>query len=110
MTDQPAATEADLIAARVLEVPGVAGLHGGAFGEVATYLPGRRVLGVRLTDPGCAVHIVVGYPHNVVDVADAVHDVVAPLAAGPVVVTVEDVAPANHPTPAAAGDPEGTSR
>ncbi|MFD4183444.1 hypothetical protein ACFWPB_20405, partial [Rhodococcus sp. NPDC058514] len=47
----PAAQEtepADLIADAVLAVPGVAGLHGGMFGEVATYLPGRRVLGVAL--------------------------------------------------------------
>ncbi len=100
--------DADLIAARVLGVPGVAGLHGGEFGEVATYLPGRRVLGVRLTDPGCAVHIVVAYPNNVVDVADAVHHAVAPLIAGPVTVTVEDVADSTAAAPA--DTLEGTSR
>ncbi|EME21169.1 Asp23/Gls24 family envelope stress response protein [Rhodococcus triatomae] len=112
MSDQPGTsdTEADLIAARVLAVPGVAGLHGGTFGEVATYLPGRRVLGIRLTDPGCAIHIVVAYPHNVVDVADAVHHAVTPLAGGPVIVTVEDVSDAGNSIPAAAGDLEGTSR
>lgn len=39
-------TPADRVAEAVLAVPGVAGLNGGAFGEVATYLPGRRVVGV----------------------------------------------------------------
>ena len=41
---------ADSIAAAVLAVPGVAALHPGMFGEVGTYLPGRRVTGVRITD------------------------------------------------------------
>lgn len=82
---------AETVAARVLTVPGVAALHGGMFGEVATYLPGRRLLGVSLTGSGCAVHIVVAYPHNVVDVAERVHRAVTPLVDGPVTVTVEDV-------------------
>ena len=44
--------------AAVLSVPDVHDLHGGAFGEVATYLPGRRVPGVRLTDDGVELHVV----------------------------------------------------
>ena len=56
------ANAADLVADAALSVPGVVGLHRGAFGEVATYLPGRRVEGVRLTDQLCAVHIVVSRP------------------------------------------------
>jgi hypothetical protein len=39
---------ADAVAAAVLAHPGVVRLSGGAFGTVASYLPGRRVLGVRL--------------------------------------------------------------
>ena len=35
----------ETVAAAVLAVPGVAGLHGGAFGDVATYLPGARIAG-----------------------------------------------------------------
>ena len=38
------------VAAAVLSVPGVHDLHGGVLGEVATYLPGRRVNGIRLLD------------------------------------------------------------
>ncbi|MFD4264555.1 hypothetical protein [Rhodococcus sp. NPDC058481] len=80
-----------MIADAVLAVPGVAGLHGGMFGEVATYLPGRRVLGVALGDDSCAVHISVRYPANVVETAERVRASLAPLVAGPVDVTVEDV-------------------
>ena len=41
---------ADVVAAAVRSVPGVAGLHAGMFGEVGTYLPGRRVAGIRIVD------------------------------------------------------------
>ncbi|MFC9787184.1 hypothetical protein [Rhodococcus sp. NPDC127528] len=93
MTDgsQQDTEAADRIAALVLAVPGVADLHGGMFGEVATYLPGRRLLGVALTEESCAVHITVTYPANVVDVAEAVRRAVTPAVAVPVNVTVEDV-------------------
>lgn len=84
--------DADRIAARVLTVPGVAGLHGGRFGEVATYLPGRRVLGVALTEATCAIHLVVAYPNNVCDVAHAVRVAITTLVSVPVTITVEDVA------------------
>jgi hypothetical protein len=40
--------QADTIAAAVLAHPSVARLDGGALGVVATHLPGRRVVGVRL--------------------------------------------------------------
>ena len=36
------------IAARLLEHPDVAELHGGPYGTTATYLAGRRVVGVRV--------------------------------------------------------------
>lgn len=46
MAQEPELAEA--VAAAVLAHPGVVRLSGGAFGTVATYLPGRRLLGVRL--------------------------------------------------------------
>ncbi|MFZ2511658.1 MAG: hypothetical protein WAW85_11310, partial [Gordonia sp. (in: high G+C Gram-positive bacteria)] len=46
------------IAAAVAAVPGVTALSGGAFGTVATYLPGRRVLGVARRDAGWEVVVV----------------------------------------------------
>ncbi|SDU76857.1 Asp23/Gls24 family envelope stress response protein [Jiangella alkaliphila] len=85
---------ADDVAAAVLGVPGVAGLHAGLFGEVATYLPGRRVRGVRVgpEDDAVAVHVVVEWDAPVPATVDAIRTAVAGLVAGTVHVTVEDVA------------------
>ncbi|GAB3684027.1 hypothetical protein [Saccharopolyspora tripterygii] len=47
----------DRVAAAVLEHPAVAGLHGGNFGDITTYLPGRRVAGVRLADADAAATV-----------------------------------------------------
>jgi hypothetical protein len=38
--------DVDAVAAAVRDCTGVSGLHGGQYGEVATYLPGRVVQGV----------------------------------------------------------------
>ncbi|MGP4058723.1 hypothetical protein ACTWP6_28510 [Mycobacterium sp. 4D054] len=100
MTEGYAATPApqepaDLLAAAVLAVPGVAALHPGMFGEVGTYLPGRRVAGIRITDNVVDVHIVVVFGVAVRDTAAAVRATVSALHPGAEVnVTVEDVAPA----------------
>lgn len=91
---------ADTIAGAVLRVPGVAGLHTGRFGEVATYLPGRRVGGVRLAPGVVEVHVTVTYGAPVLDTADLVHAAVAPLVDHPVEVTVEDIlGPGAEPAP-----------
>ena len=60
--DQPGGTgaarePADVVAAAVRAVPGVADLHAGMFGEVGTYLPGRRVSGVRLGEADTDIHV-----------------------------------------------------
>jgi len=81
------------VAAAVLTVPGVIGLHGGMFGETATYLPGRRVPGVRLTEDVTDIHLSVVYGASVAT-AQQVRTAVAALVTGPVNVTVEDVTPA----------------
>ena len=86
---------ADRLAAAVLAVPGVAALHPGMFGEVGTYLAGRRVAGIRVTDTDVDVHIVVLFGVAVRDTAAAVRATVAALHPGAAVnVTVEDVATA----------------
>jgi uncharacterized alkaline shock family protein YloU len=82
---------AEVIAAAVIAVAGVAELHGGMFGEAATYLPGRRVAGIRLNDSDTEVHVSLLFGFPVRSTADAVRDAVAPLVSGPVHVTVEDV-------------------
>lgn len=85
----PADTVADLVRA----VPGVAALHPGMFGEVATLLPGRRVIGVRLTDDAIAVHVVLTPDVPVRETAAQVRAAVAAVHPGVAVdVTVEDLA------------------
>ena len=81
----------DSIAALVSTIEGVAGLHAGMFGEAATYLPGRRVAGIRLAEYGTEVHVSLLYGHPLRPTAEAVRDAVAELTSGPVHVTVEDV-------------------
>lgn len=83
---------ADLVADTAMSVPGVTDLHAGAFGEVATYLPGRRVAGVRLAAHLTEVHVVVAMGMPVLEVAEAVRGAVQLLVPTPVDVFVEDVA------------------
>lgn len=83
---------ADRVAASVLAVPGVHDLHGGVLGEVATYLPGRRVNGVRLREDETHVHLVLSWDAPVAITTAAVRAQVAALVPGTVHVTVEDVA------------------
>ena len=82
--------------AAVLAVPGVHDLHGGVIGEVATYLPGRRVSGIRLREAGSdtssEVHVVLDWDSPVLPTADAVRSRLEGLVPGPVHVVVEDVA------------------
>jgi hypothetical protein len=86
---------AEAVAAAVLAHPGVARLSGGPFGTIASYLPGRRVVGVRLpledTDPvEIAVVARMGMPLPLLadELGAAVVAVVGPVA---VDVTVADV-------------------
>ena len=91
---EPEPVTADLVAAAVLAVPGVVRLHPGRFGEVGTYLPGRRVAGIRLTDAVAEVHVVLEVGEPVQAVAQQVHAVVAAVVDVPVRVVVDDLAPA----------------
>ncbi|KZM34851.1 Asp23/Gls24 family envelope stress response protein [Oerskovia enterophila] len=84
---------ADRVVAAVLAVPGVVRLHAGAFGEVATYLPGRAVTGVRLRPDEAEVHLVVSAGRPIPEVAGNVHEAVRALVSEPVHVFVEDVEP-----------------
>lgn len=83
---------ADAIAAAAASCPAVASLSGGGLLRVATYLPGRRVDGVRI-EPGrvlVAVVAVQGIP--IIAIADQVRRAVGPLVGKqPVDVHVADV-------------------
>lgn len=79
------------IAAAALAVPGVRGMHPGKFGEVATYVPGERVSGVRIGVGGGEVHIVTDLTRNLTSVAEEVRAAAETLAGVPFDVTVEDI-------------------
>ena len=81
----------DTIAAAVTAVDGVAGLHGGMFGEVGTYLPGRRVAGITTRSDVTEVHVTLDFGSDIRSVADQVRHVVSSIVEGPVNVVVEDV-------------------
>lgn len=86
-----AGSSADAIASAALGVPGVSALHGGSFGEVGTYLPGRRVKGVRTGPDLTEVHVVVNMGAPVLETAALIRAVVAPIVTTPVDVYVEDL-------------------
>ncbi len=82
----------DAVAAAALSCPGVASMSGGAVGEVATYLPGRRVVGVRVGGGEVEVHIVARWGRPLTEVADAVRQAVGAVTGGmPSSVFVEDI-------------------
>ncbi len=99
----PPEPDPDAIAAAVLACPQVAGLSGGLIGEVATYLPGRRVTGVRLAPSAVEVSVIANFGPTVTEIADAVRAAVRGVAGpGVVDVVIADLAvaaatPDEHP-------------
>ncbi|TCN54038.1 hypothetical protein EV641_10559 [Rhodococcus sp. SMB37] len=94
-TDRTPADLVDDVASTVLSISGIAGLHGGEFGEIATYLPGRRVAGIRLGGPaGCEIHVIALYPADLPALGEAVRRYVEPIVDGPVRVVFQDI---RHP-------------
>lgn len=101
MTDHPPApgvatqtddgTLADAVVAAVTAVPGVAAMHSGRFGEVATYLPGRRVAGVQLRPDRAELHVALVWGRDLLATAAAVRLAAEPLVGRPVHVVIEDV-------------------
>jgi len=84
--------DADAVADAARSCPGVADLSSGTVAEFATYLPGRRVAGVRITDAGVDVHVVAKWDTHLPDVGEEVRAAVEPLTDGlPVSVYVEDI-------------------
>jgi len=65
----PSDVDVDAIARSVERCPGVASLSSGPTGLAVSYLPGRRVEGVRVTDEVVEVHVVArwGVTAQVVD-------------------------------------------
>lgn len=92
MTVAPATVDPEAVAQAAAACADVAGLSEGAVGEVASYLPGRRVPGVRIGDNGVEVHIVARWGRPLPEVGEAVAAAVAPVASGhPVQVFIDDL-------------------
>jgi hypothetical protein len=90
--DSAAPDVAELIAAEVSTCSGTASLSGGKFGEVATYLPGRRVIGVRITGDVVEIHVVATWGRTLPEVAEEIRTACLPLAPGRRIdVVIEDV-------------------
>lgn len=93
----------------MLANPAVARLDGGPFGSVATYLPGRRVVGVRVGAGGVELAVVARLgtllPQLAEELGALVRGLLGPL---PVDVTVSDVVGALPATPPAPPAPPST--
>jgi hypothetical protein len=85
--------DAERVAQAVEKVPTVARLSAGSMGaEVATYLPGRRVRGVRVDDDTVEIHVVARWPALLPEVGEAVRSAAAPLVGGRAVgVVIDDI-------------------
>lgn len=94
----PPVEPADAVVAAVSGVDGVAAMHPGMYGEVATYLPGRRVVGVQIRPEVTNVHVVLEWGASVPATAEEVRRVVQELVRTPVHVTVQDVTEPAQPS------------
>lgn len=74
--------DAESVATTVRALPGVADLYAGGIAPLATYLPGRRVLGVRLDESSVQVSVVVAAGTSAVSAAGQVRAALADAAAG----------------------------
>ena len=91
---------AALLVPLVQACPAVVALHGGPFGEVATYLPGRRVRGVRVTEEEVDIHVVGRYPATVTEIATQVRAALAEhISDRALHIRVEDLAVPGDPVP-----------
>jgi hypothetical protein len=90
--------EVDGIAAAALACPAVAGLDRGGWHNVATYLPGRRVTGVRVEDERVLVSVVLAFGTSVQTLEAQLRPALAPYTKGRRLdVLVADVAPSEPP-------------
>jgi len=102
--------DVDTVAAAVTGCEGVAALDGGLFGEVASYLPGRRVTGVMVGNGRVTVQVRSRWGIPAADLAASINVVLAPLTGcRPVDVVIADIddPPATLPFSVPAGpDPD----
>ncbi len=78
-TSSDTADLAERVLAIVRSMPAVAAVSHGAFGEVATYLPGRVLPGIRIDDGRVEIHLVAVYGPPLADIAHDVGAAVRPV-------------------------------
>ena len=84
--------DVDAVAAAVRACPGVSGLHGGRYGEVTTYLPGRVVRGVVVGGGRVRVQVRSAWGVEAPVLAAAITAALAPLTGNrPVDVAIADI-------------------
>lgn len=95
----PVAPDAATLAAAVRACPSVVELSGGAMAEFATYLPGERVVGIRLADDSVDVHVVVRWSvRSLPEAAEEIRSGLLALVGGRTInVFIEDVAMEESP-------------
>ena len=103
--------DVDAVAAATLGCPAVAGLHPGGTRFVATYLPGRRVVGVRVDEDRVLLSVVLAQGASGGRLEKQVRDAVAPLVAGRAIdVHVADVDTGEELSEELGADPVGERR
>lgn len=95
-TSPISAKQATDLAEQITTIPGVGGLHGGAFGQVALYYPRQRVVGLRLTtaaSPHLEVHMIadLAKTNNLHKLAEQVRAVASAAQPFTVDVIIEDI-------------------
>ena len=102
--------DVEAVARAALSCREVAALSGGAVGEAATYLPARRVTGVRVAGGEVAVHVVARWGTPLPDVAAAVRRAVAPVTGHlPTAAYVEDILLPEEEAEASTGEGAGVA-
>jgi hypothetical protein len=97
--------DVDALAEAILACPAVAGLHPGGTRFVATYLPGRRVVGVRVDYDRVLASVVLAEHASVRRLEKQVRDALGPLVGGRYIdVHVADVDTGDEPTASAGED------
>ena len=88
----PQAVDVEAVAERAVRCRSVARISTGPFGEVATYLAGGRVPGVRVRDGRLEIHVVACWGADIPGLAREVRKAVRPAAGDlPIDVHVDDI-------------------
>jgi hypothetical protein len=86
--------DVDDIYSAVIGCPGVAGLGSGTIGELATYLPGRRVPGIRVSPERVELEICAAWGPPIKQIAEQIWAALAVVVTDrPIEITITDIAP-----------------